>query len=66
MVSVHDEAADQHEGFCIDVFREYDMGPRNCAAVNIRNEKLLIVPAENPRQAIGGVPLREVVAELCR
>jgi hypothetical protein len=66
MVSVHNEAADHDERFCIDVFSKGDMDPPNDAAVHFCDEKPMIVPRQNPRHSVSCVSFRKVVPELCR
>jgi len=66
MVSIDDETGNRGERFGIDVFGKDDVHPSNGEAVHIRDEKLLVLSQEDPRQPVGRIRVRQVVAKLGR
>jgi len=66
MRGVHDETSDENERFRLDVLDDKRVGPAGGAAVDVSDDKLLILASQDSRQTVGRIRLGQVVAELRR
>jgi hypothetical protein len=63
---VDDQSTDQGERFRVHVLDEDDVGPPDGTAVEVCDEKALIVAGQDSRQAGRRVAFRQVITELSR